>query len=100
MTIFFEQARSKGLHFILANQTSASSFQGRGYHRCHRFMHQVQAELPSFRPRKPKTNHETSGEALYHSVAWTRVVHDAFNEQTPHLLSLAHALRNHRDDSQ
>jgi TraM recognition site of TraD and TraG len=100
MTIFFEQARSKGLHFILANQT-ISQLNSKGVD-ITGVIDSCTGFKQSFRvsdQENLKRIIETSGEALYHSVAWTRVVNDAFNEQTPHLLSLAHALRNHRDDT-
>jgi hypothetical protein len=41
---------------------------------------------------------ENSGEAVYHSVSWTRTVRDAFDENTPSLISLAHALRFDSED--
>lgn len=99
MTIFFEQARSKGIHFILANQT-ITQLNSKGVD-ITGVIDSCTGFKQSFRvsdQENLKRIIENSGEALYHSVAWTRVVNDAYNEQTPHLLSLAHALRRHPNE--
>lgn len=99
MTLFFEQARSKGLHFVLANQT-ISQLSAKGtditgvIESCTGFKQSFRASDEE----NVRRIVENSGEALYHSVAWTRIVNDAYNEATPNLTSLAHALRFHPDE--
>ena len=99
MTLFFEQARSKGLHFVLANQT-ISQLNAKGtditgvIESCTGFKQSFRASDEE----NVRRIVENSGEALYHSVAWTRIVNDAYNEATPNLISLAHALRFHPDE--
>ena len=100
MTLFFEQARSKGLHFILANQ-ALSQLNAKGVDitgvidSCTGFKQSFRASDEA----NIKRIIENSGEAVYHDVSWSRIVRDAYDEQTPHLISLAHALRWHSGET-
>ena len=100
MTLFFEQARSKGLHFILANQ-ALSQLNAKGVDitgvidSCTGFKQSFRASDEA----NIKRIIENSGEAVYHDVSWSRIVRDAYDQQTPHLLSLAHALRWHSGET-
>jgi hypothetical protein len=101
MTLFFEQARSKGLHFILANQT-IGQLNSKGVDLTN-VVESTAGFKQSFKASDAqdiKRIIETSGEAVYHSVSWTRIVTDSFNENSPHLISLDHALRRNRDGVQ
>lgn len=100
MTLFFEQARSKGLHFLLANQT-ISQLDSKGVditgviESCTGFKQSFRASDEA----NIKRIIANSGEAVYHDVSWSRIVRDAYDEQTPHIISLAHALRWHSDET-
>lgn len=100
MTLFFEQARSKGLHFILANQ-ALSQLNAKGVDitgvidSCTGFKQSFRASDEE----NIKRIIANSGEAVYHDVSWSRTVRDAYDAETPHLISLAHALRWHSDDT-
>ena len=79
--IFLEQARSMKLHFILANQT-IGQLDSNGadltdvVESCTAFKQSFRAtDMPSIRRLM-----ETSGEALYHSLSWTQLLNDAFDE--------------------
>jgi hypothetical protein len=101
MTLFFEQARSKGLHFILANQ-SIGQLNSKGVDVTD-VVESCTGFKQSFRVSDEKSIKriiETSGEAVYHSVSWTRIVNNAFDENSPHLISLDHALRKSPDGVQ
>lgn len=99
MTLFFEQARSKGLHFLLANQT-ISQLDSKGIditgviESCTGFKQSFRASDAE----NVKRIVESSGEAVFHSYAWSNVVDDVYHDRTPQLLSLAKALRRPEDE--
>lgn len=100
MTLFFEQARSKGLHFVLANQ-ALSQLNSKGVditgviESCTGFKQSFRASDEA----NIKRIIENSGEAVYHDLSWSRIVRDAYDAETPHLISLGHALRWHSDET-
>ena len=62
ISIFFEQARSMKLHFILANQTIGQlDRNGVRPHRRRRVVHGVQAELPGDRREEHQAAHRDLG---------------------------------------
>lgn len=99
MTLFFEQARSKGLHFLLANQT-ISQLDSKGIditgviESCTGFKQSFRASDAE----NVKRIVESSGEAVFHSYAWSNVVDDVYHDRTPHLLSLANTLRRRAEE--
>lgn len=93
VTIFFEQARSKRLHFILANQT-IGQLEKSGVdltdvvESCTSFKQSFRASDET----SIKRLIETSGEGLYHSLQWTQLVNDSFSEQADDHLSIQTAM--------
>jgi len=98
ISIFFEQARSKRLHFILANQT-IGQLNKQGVDLTD-VVESCTAFKQSFRATDEKSIKrlmETSGEAVYHSLQWTQFLSDSFNDELEQQLSLRAAMQESPD---
>ena len=98
VSIFFEQARSKRLHFILANQT-IGQLDKQGV-KLTDVVESNTAFKQSFRATDEKSIKrlmETSGEAVYHSLQWTEFLNDAFDDESGYQLSVRAAMRQSED---
>lgn len=94
ITIFFEQARSMKLHFMLANQT-IGQLDSKGINLTD-VVESCTAFKQSFRATDEKSIKrlmETSGEGVYHSLQWTQLLNDSFVEDDDDHLSLGAARR-------
>ena len=94
ISIFLEQARSMKLHFMLANQTIGQL--GQNGVDLTDLVESCTAYKQSFRATDEKSIKrliETSGEAVYHSLSWTQLLNDAFDETDDDYLSLTNARR-------
>jgi hypothetical protein len=92
--IFLEQARSMKLHFILANQTVGQL--DRTGTDLTDLVESCTSFKQSFRATDEKSIKrliETSGEGVYHSLQWTQLLNDSFNEDDDDALSLSAARR-------
>jgi hypothetical protein len=96
--IFLEQARSMKLHFILANQTIGQL--KRNDLDLTEIVESCTAFKQSFRASDEasvKRLIESSGEGLYHSLSWTQLLSDAFDEEDDDYLSLGAARKDAPD---
>ncbi len=99
ISIVFEQARSKRLHFILANQT-IGQLNKQGVDLTD-VVESCTAFKQSFRATDEKSVKrlmETSGEAVYHSLQWTQFLNDAYTDEREADLSLRTAQRQSEGD--
>lgn len=99
VSIFFEQARSKRIHFILANQT-IGQLDKQGV-KLTDVVESNTAFKQSFRATDEKSIKrlmETSGEAVYHSLQWTQLLNDAFTDEREAGLSLGAVGRQREDE--
>ena len=94
ISLFLEQARSMRLHFILANQT-IGQLEKNGVD-----LTSVVESCTTFKQSFRATDEasikrimETSGEGVYHSLQWTQLLNDAFNDQDDDHLSIRAAMR-------
>ena len=91
MKLFFEQARTMGLHFILANQTggqleSSGTDLTDTVDSCTAFKQSFKAtDLKSM-----KKLEELSGEALYHSVDWKEAIDEGLREAEDDAFDISH----------
>jgi hypothetical protein len=94
ISLFLEQARSMRLHFILANQT-IGQLEKNGVDLTD-VVESCTAFKQSFRATDEKSIKrimETSGEGVYHSLQWTQLLNDAFQDQDDDHLSVRAAMR-------
>ena len=94
ISLFLEQARSMRLHFILANQT-IGQLEKTGVDLTD-VVESCTAFKQSFRATDEKSIKrimETSGEGVYHSLQWTQLLNDAFDDQDDDHLSIRAAMR-------
>lgn len=98
ISLFLEQARSMRLHFILANQT-IGQLERNGVdltavvESCTTFKQSFRATDEA----SIKRIMETSGEGVYHSLQWTQLLNDAFNEDDDDHLSIRAAMKQGED---
>ena len=94
ISLFLEQARSMRLHFILANQT-IGQLEKNGVDLTD-VVESCTAFKQSFRATDEKSIKrimETSGEGVYHSLQWTQLLNDSFDDQDDDHLSVRAAMR-------
>jgi hypothetical protein len=92
ISLFLEQARGFKLHFILANQT-IGQLEKQGTNLTD-VVESCTAFKQSFRATDEKSIRrimETSGEAVYHSMQWTQLLNEAFDENDDEALSFHNA---------